>query len=149
MDTFKKVKNTSGGEDPGNDRIDPDVKEQSKPEDGIIPTVGDSESSDSSSSDSSDSDSDSESDATDSESNTKKPGQSMPTQTREKQMEGESEAESEDDFLVDVNEGNEKDVFTNASKISVVDENKGNKSKGWATQKQRPGEWKRKTKRSN
>jgi len=48
-----------------------------------------------------------------------------------------------------VNDGNEEDVFTNAPSFPVTDRGngKGDKSKGWGTQKQRPGQWKKPTQR--
>jgi hypothetical protein len=53
--------------------------------------------------------------------------------------------EEVDDFLVPAVEGKEQDVFANAkSNIPTRDELKGDKSKGWATQNQRPGQFKKK-----
>jgi hypothetical protein len=53
--------------------------------------------------------------------------------------------EEVDDFLVPAVEGKEQDFFANAkSNIPTRDELKGDKSKGWATQNQRPGQFKKK-----
>jgi hypothetical protein len=53
--------------------------------------------------------------------------------------------EEVDDFLVPAVEGQEQDFFANAkSNIPTRQELKGDKSKGWATQNQRPGEFKKK-----
>jgi hypothetical protein len=53
--------------------------------------------------------------------------------------------EEVDDFLVPAIEGKEQDFFANAkSNIPTRDELKGDKSKGWATQNQRPGQFKKK-----
>lgn len=63
---------------------------------------------------------------------------------------GESDEESEDDFFVDDDKETDiHEVFANASTdIRTYDEfAKGDKSRGWATQKQRPGEWKGKKRR--
>ena len=145
MDTFKGGKNKiyaqdRTDDDTGNGSIKPKVKTTIEEN---VPTVGDS-SSDSSSIDESDSDTDNDSDSSDSESDDEKRDHTHLTKS---QIEEESDAESEDDFFVDANEGEEKEIFANASKLSVVDQNKGDKSKGWATQKQRPGEWKKRNDR--
>ena len=98
----------------------------------IIPTVGESDSSDSDSSDSSSSDSDGE-------------DENNEEVSRGVVNNDDNDVESEDDFLVD--DSGDKDithVFANAKREIEDYKNKGDKSKGWKTQNQRPGEFKKK-----
>jgi hypothetical protein len=58
--------------------------------------------------------------------------------------------ESDDDFLIEENVTDAREIFAKAASLPVIQRNKygrGDKSMGWATQKQRPGEWKRKRER--
>jgi hypothetical protein len=109
----------------------------------------DKSSSDSSSSSSSDSDSDSDSnDSSDSsdEEDAKKSDESTPKRVPEVEAPKADEIMEEvDDFLVPVDEGKEQDFFKNAkNNIPTREELKGDKSKGWATQNQRPGDFRKK-----
>lgn len=95
-----------------------------------------SSSSDDSSSDSSSDDSSSDSSDSDSDDEINK-------------QEGQDGDESEDDFLIDDIEQNDvKEVFAKASREALTyqdmpnEKRKGDKSRGWKTQKQRRGEWK-------
>jgi len=101
----------------------------------VIPTVGESDSSDSDSSDSGSSDSDGDDD------------------DNEEVSKGvvhndDDDDESDDDFLVD--DSGDKDitqVFANAKRETEDYNLKGDKSKGWKTQKQLPGEFKKRRER--
>mmetsp|Transcript_10693 Transcript_10693/g.16226 ORF Transcript_10693/g.16226 Transcript_10693/m.16226 type:complete len:386 (-) Transcript_10693:87-1244(-) len=102
-----------------------------------IPTVGNS-----SSSSDSDSSSDSESDSSDSDNDAETRNQVKTL--AQKEEEGMDE-ESDDDFLVD--DSGDADAFAKAKKEKNYLEERNDKSQGWKTQKQRPGEWKKKRER--
>lgn len=111
-----------------------------------IPTVGDSDSSSeeddssssSSSSSSSDSDSSSSLSSSDSDSSDDDEDNNNPMQ----------EEESDDDFLVeDSGENDVKEVFAKAKREKGTYGMNGDKSQGWKTQRQRPGEFKKKRQR--
>ncbi len=112
-----------------------------------------SESSSSSSSSSSDSDSDSDSDSSSSSSDESDGENSVADQQQKDhsqntrlQMKKEEDEESEDDFLVDDDgKADISKIFAKASReVQIYGDmqRKGDKSMGWQTQKQRPGEWK-------
>jgi hypothetical protein len=103
--------------------------------------------SDSSSSDSEEEESDS-SDSSEEEAdvNVKESHKSTPKGLPEVETpKADEDMEEEDDFLVAVDEGKEQDNFANAKNhLPTSDEFKGDKSKGWSTQRQRPGQFKKK-----
>jgi len=108
----------------------------------------DSSSSSSDSSDSSDSTSESDSDSDSDDSSDGK--KNMPTLSKPTSVLS-TEEDSDDDFLVANDNDSPENVFSKASARAPDDKNflgkRGDKTKGWATQKQRPGEWKKKRER--
>jgi hypothetical protein len=143
----KEKLNSSNDEAMVSSGVDEDEKEDVKEDLAVvdtIPTVGDSDSSseedDSSSSSSSSSDSDSSSSLSSSDSDS--------SDDDEDNDDAMQEEESDDDFLVeDSGENNVKEVFAKAKREKGTYGIKGNKSQGWKTQRQRPGEFKKKRQR--
>ena len=106
---------------------------------------GSSSSSDSSDSDS-DSSSDSDSDSSDDEGEVAR--SKLPQQQVAPEEEEEEEEEEQDDFLLDDVETDNTNVFEHAKEqLPGTGTPKGDKSRGWETQKQRPGQFKRKRQR--
>ena len=103
-----------------------------------------SDSSDSDSSSSSDSDSSSDSSSDDSEDEGENSNKKTLKAEPQPKMPAAANEESDDDFFAD--DGDGKDVFEKAAQYSTgyeYEEAKGDKSRGWTTQKQRPGQWKK------
>jgi hypothetical protein len=100
------------------------------------------------------SDSDSDSDSSDSDSSEDEADADTVKVSHKTTLKGLPEVETQkvedtniedDDFLVSVDEVKDQEVFANAkSHIPGRDDNKGDKSKGWETQNQRPGQFKKK-----
>jgi len=129
------------------------VSEETKSEDKNDSSSSSDSDSDSDSSSSSDSDSDSSDSSSDSDSddsnNSKETGKTNLSNPA-KVSSAKDEEESDDDFLVANNDEKPENVFAKAYKRREEEHSigkKGDKSKGWTTQKQRPGEWKKKRQR--
>ena len=100
--------------------------------------------SDSSSADDSDSDSSSSDDSEDEDDGSNKKANQPLRSEPQPTTPAAANEESDDDFFADDGDGG--DVFEKAAQYSTgyeYEEAKGDKSRGWATQKQRPGQWKK------
>ena len=92
---------------------------------------------------SSSSDSSSDSSSSDDSDDDEKPPASQSKKSQPVAPKADEDQEEDDDFLMsgDTNSG---DIFANAKEhIPSVDESRGDKSQGWATQRQRPGQFKK------
>lgn len=140
---------SSSSDDSDNDSSDEENVEKPRSKVGKkISGENSSDDSSSSSSSSSSSDSDSSSSSSDSDSEDRKESKAMPlasTANAPSSSNVTPDEDSDDDFLVEESTGVE-DTFNKARQYSTgyeYEKTKGDKSRGWATQKQRPGQWNR------
>ncbi|KAL3932631.1 MAG: hypothetical protein SGARI_003912, partial [Bacillariaceae sp.] len=146
---------SSSDSDSDSDKDDVDPLIASQPSKNVAKADNDS---DSSSSDSSSSDSSDEEDAKKEkpkQHGTKRPVEMPTEESRIQQLkeayqrfDNTEELEEEDDFLMDATDNVEKNVFqkSQAQEMPAWSSMRGDKSKGWQTQRQRPGEFKRRKK---